>query len=160
MCYQPTLWGPEAVGVGWASHLYKDVTSSCSGSPFPWQQLHPPRSLRNGQGQRRAPLPAHPLRVQLEPHSASQCLDPESQVSPGVFLALFQRQLARSPQPPTPNQKTPGKTSPPKSCNTAGFMLLFQVLTPWNRVEGEEKLSFRNRYKQQEAQRRRHQNRV
>ena len=104
-------------------------------SPFPWQQHHQPRSSREDQEQQRAP-PAKDFNLNPTQLHSLWIPSPESYLGP---VSCIIPKTALRPQPPTPNQETPGKTSPPESYNRAFFMLLLQVLTPWNRVErGEE----------------------
>lgn len=124
--------------MGWASNLHEDVTSSCSGS----LHSHGNSSIKQDlPGKTRSRREHPPQRLQLEPHPATLWIpSPKSHLRP---VSCLIPKTALRPQPPTPNQETPGKTSPPKSYNRAAFMLLLQVLAPWNRVERGRKRNYR-----------------
>lgn len=141
------------------SNLHKDVTSSCSGS------LHSHGNSSINQdlpGKTRSSREHPPKDFNLNPTQVHSLWIPSLESYLGPVPCIIPKTALR-PQPPTPSQETPGKTSPPESYNRAFFMLLLQVLTPWNRVEGggrgkKRNESFRN--KLQEAQRRRLKNGV
>lgn len=89
---------------------------------------------RKARGSRKPPSCPPPQDFNLNPtqlHSV-WILNPRSHL--GCFLPPFKD----SSKTATSNSKpgNPWENLPTKNCNRAGFMLLFQVLTPWNRVEG------------------------
>ena len=132
-------------------------------SPLPVQALSIPMatapSTKIFQGRPGAAESTPPKDFNLNPTQVHSLWIPSLESNLGPVPCIIPKTALRS-QPPTPSQETPGKTSPPESYNRAFFMLLLQVLTPWNRVGGGagEEESFRN--KLQEAQRRRLKNGV
>lgn len=104
--------------------------------PFPWQQLHQPQFLRQGQEQQRGALPPKDFNFNPTQLHTVRIPSPKSHL---WHVSCLIPKTALRPQPPTPKQETPGKTFPPRSYNRAGFMLLLQALTPWNRVQRRSK---------------------